>query len=166
LKKFKVFDKETEECTILKSESKQDFNNLLNRLHINIFHKDDMSEILSFEDIAAESSSDFSSGDYKYVSLPTIFHKKLDNANNKTLAWTESLESEAGHAIEELIGSTLIPANDELFNKSHRFQVFAQNTGKKETIKERDGLLFSIEHDVAFVISVKARFGEKEKMSC
>jgi hypothetical protein len=41
--------------------------------------------------------------------------------------------------------------------------VFAQNIGKTEPIKERDGLLFSIEHDVAFVISVKAKFGEKEK---
>jgi hypothetical protein len=156
-------DGENGEFFYFKCENEQQFDKLLNRLHINIYHKNNMKEILNFNEIVADGETETNDNEYSYVSLPTVFHEKLNNANAKTLAWTDSLESEAGEAIDELMGSSLIAVKDELLHETHKFQIFAQNIGKSEPMKERDGLLFSVDHDAAFLISVKARFGEKEK---
>lgn len=103
---------------------KDEFEARLDRNHLNVVRRtssEGEDEILSFEDIVTESSLQLAElSTWCYQTQPTVFQNKLDNANNKTQAWTDSLEAEAAAALAEVA----VPANDGLHHEAHRFQIW------------------------------------------
>ena len=97
---------------------------------------------------------------HKYLIVASNTKNRLDNANDKVQAWTESLEAEASNALSKF----LRPVSAGMHNKmTHASQVFARHRGEPHLLRERDGFFISLANQAALLVSIKARFGRAEQ---
>ncbi len=89
---------------------------------------------------------------YQYRLVRTDGQSEFDNANLKTLAWTDSLEFEAGESLSLTTEPIL------LCGKSHKYQLFVGSE-----FRERDGMFLCPKGDAVILLSAKARFGPAER---
>ena len=131
-------------------------NRRLDRNQFNLVRIGFEDDFLEFDDIiAAERTEEGATGGgfkredmYQYRLVRTGAQSEFDNANLKTLAWTDSLEFEAGESLSITTEPIL------LCEKYHKYQLFVGSE-----FRERDGMFLCPKDDAVILLSAKARFG-------
>ena len=119
---------------------------------------DDVGDYIEFSDIVDEKSSDdFNRKQPKYRLEYSNSRKEWDNANAKTLAWTDSLEFEGGQFLALTAEPVIINGS------SHKYQFFMYHRSEEKTFRERDGVFISEVDNAVILHSAKARFGIPER---
>ena len=140
-------------------------NRRLDRNQFNLVRIGFEDDFLEFDDIiAAERTEEGATGGgfkredmYQYRLVRTGAQSEFDNANLKTLAWTDSLEFEAGESLSLTTEPIL------LCGKSHKYQLFVRERHVEPEFRERDGMFICPKDDAVILLSAKARFGPAER---
>jgi hypothetical protein len=114
---------------------------------------------VDYDDLPSETMEEFLSNEnVKFLAISDLGKISSRYASEGVKGYHDALEAEFGEHYARLDHS-VVAANDGLFHKDHRFQVFLQAPWQL-TEHERDGLFLS--STAAELISVKSRFGEQE----